>query len=149
MEIFCYKDIQADSIDDLLKLISDKVSEVMGYSRDSIYELLRERESLSPTAIGRGVLLPHTRLDSITTHYILIFMLRGEIPYTTPDGSPIRLVFCIISPSDSKTEYLRLVANIVRILKEDTLYNQIFMAEDEQALKGLIADMLRSRGVES
>jgi len=146
MEIFCYKEISADSIDDLLKRISEKVSNAMSYNQEKIYLLMRERENLSPTAIGKGVLLPHIRIDDITSHFIFVFVLKEEIQYTTPDGLPVRFVFCIVSPSESKTEYLRLVASIVRMLKDDNLYKQISMADDTDKIRDIVASVLTQKG---
>jgi len=146
MEIFCYKEISADSIDDLLKRISEKVSNAMSYNQEKIYLLMRERENLSPTAIGKGVILPHIRIDDITSHFIFVFVLKEEIQYTTPDGLPVRFVFCIVSPSESKTEYLRLVASIVRMLKDDNLYKQISMADDTDKIRDIVASVLTQKG---
>ncbi|MCX7957487.1 MAG: PTS sugar transporter subunit IIA [Deltaproteobacteria bacterium] len=146
MQIHCYRDIAAASIDELIERISGIVSEVTGYRRDLILESLKKRESLSPTAIGKGVMLPHIRLEDIEDDYIFFLRLEKGLCYKSPDGSDISFVFFIMSPLEKKGEYLRLVSAIVRMIKNDDLYNRISAITDSEELRKLLQTNLMSKG---
>ncbi len=146
MQIQCHRDIFAQSADDLIEKISDIASGVAGYGRDRILNSLRERESLSPTAIGKGVMLPHIRLEEIDNDYIFLIRLQKPLKYKSPDGTDISLVFFIMSPLEKKTEYLRLVSAIVKIIKNDELYARISATDDPEELKRLLLEHIAAKG---
>ncbi len=146
MEIYCYKDIEITSIDELIQKISEIASEVSGYEKVRIFQHLTERERLSPTAIGKGILLPHIRLENLKSDYLFFFKIKNGLRYKTPDEKDIKLVFLILSPFDRKTEYLRLVSSIVKMINNDAIYNQISTNTDTDELKRLFLVNLFIKG---
>ncbi len=148
MELFCYNNIEADSAEELIGKISEISSGLSGYERGIIYTGLTERERISPTAIGKGVLLPHIRLENLDKDYLFFFRLRKGITYKTPDSAEIRLVFLILSPLDKKTEYLRLISSIVKMVKNQDLYNRITAETDTENLRVLFLENLLAKGIQ-
>lgn len=76
-----------------------------------------EREKLSPTTTGNGVAFPHARTDAVSE----IVMAAGRSPAGFPfaaQGPPIHFVFLIGTPTDSVRDYLALVGNLARILRD-------------------------------
>lgn len=146
MQIFCYKDIQANSIDQLLDRISTRAADQSGFAKEKILNDLSERERLSPTAIGRGVMLPHIRIDGISNDYLFLFVLKDGIQYNSPDNTEIRLVFLIISPLEKKSEYLKLVSSIVKMIKTDSIYKQISETSEPEEIKKILINHLLSKG---
>lgn len=147
MQIFCYKGLSAVSIDELLKLIAKEASVITGCKEDLLVMKLLERERLSPTAIGKGVLLPHIRLERAQEDLLLFFTLSERLRYNTPDGRDIGIVFFIVSPAEKKTEYLRLVSSIVRLIKDDDMISELISNDDTEKTKDrLYEHLLLKRG---
>ncbi len=146
MQIFCYKGIQADSIDELLDKISTIASSQSGFARDRLFTGLSERERISSTSIGKGVMLPHIRIDGITEDFLFFFLLKDRIKYNSPDNTDIKIVFLILSPLEKKSEYLRLVSAIVKMIKNDSIYQQISETQDIDGIKNILINNLFPRG---
>ncbi len=146
MLIHCLRDINADSIGDLIEKIAIISSEITKQNRDNILSGLKEREELSPTAIGKGVLLPHIRLENITDDYLFFIRLDKPLVYKSPDGINISLVFFIMSPSDRKTEYLKLVSLIAKMIKNDETYKRIMTINDQKELESFLQEHLLQKG---
>lgn len=147
MQIYCYQDITADSLEDLINRISDIASNVTGFNKDEIISNLKERERISPTTIGKGTLLPHIRLERVENDYLFFFRLKNTLRYKTPDDMDISLVFFIMSPAERKTEYLKLVSSIVKLIKNENLYNKVLSITNSEDLKRLLQENLLSRGI--
>lgn len=147
MQIFCYKDFNATSIDEVLRLIAREAALVTGCEESILASKLFEREKISPTAIGKGVLLPHVRLERAQEDFLLFFTLSERLKYNTPDGQDIEIVFFIVSPTEKKTEYLRLVSSIVRLIKSEDLISEIVLNSDvEKTKKRLHEHLVLKRG---
>ena len=53
----------------ILEKISDLLSRSSGVSKDDIFKRLYEREKLGSTSIGKGVAIPHARIENIDNHF--------------------------------------------------------------------------------
>ncbi|MCX7944876.1 MAG: PTS sugar transporter subunit IIA [Deltaproteobacteria bacterium] len=147
MQIHCLTDITVESPDELIEKLSDVASRITGHPKDEILTSLRERERLSSTAIGKGVMLPHIRVDEIEADYIFFLKLDNPLKYVSPDGVDISFVFFIMSPLEKKTEYLRLVSSIVKMIKNESIYSQIRDVHNSEELKKVIQDNLLVKGI--
>src|SRR5262245_33510782 len=63
-------------------------------------ELLRTRERIGTTAIGKGVAVPHAR--SLTVHRPALLIARSHrgIEWEAPDDLPVTLVMLVLSPGE-------------------------------------------------
>ncbi len=145
MQIISYKGISVSSIEDLMNVIATEASRVVGCDGGIILSKLTERERISPTAIGKGVLLPHIRLEKAEEDFIFFFILSDRLKYNTPDGVDIGLVFFIASPMEKKTEYLKLVSSVVRLIKNEQILDDIIFTEDLQAIKSKLFEHLQPK----
>jgi mannitol/fructose-specific phosphotransferase system IIA component (Ntr-type)/RNase P subunit RPR2 len=80
---------------------------------------LREKES--PTGFGRGIAIPHHRLDSFKGLSLMVGISRSGVDYGSPDGIPVRVVFLILAGKGKEREYLRLVAGLVNFVNRENL----------------------------
>ena len=58
-------DVETSSKKNVLELISQKLSKITTSNEDEIFEKLYEREKLGTTAFGKGIAIPHARIDGI------------------------------------------------------------------------------------
>ncbi len=87
-----------------------------------------DRERISNTALGHDVAIPHARTEQCSE--ILIAVGRSAAGVNFEGESPVRLVFLIGTPKQMVAEYLRLVGNLARLLRQDALREKLITAPD-------------------
>lgn len=100
------------------------------------YEKILEREKQSSTAIGLGIAIPHARFESLKEMFIVVGRSTNGIDFNAPDGATVHLI-CMIGATSDHAQYLKLVARISWLVRNDELRDQLFQApsiEDVYAL---------------
>lgn len=65
-----------------------------------LLELLRLRERLGTTAIGKGVALPHARSLTVDRPALVVARSARGIAWDAPDGQPVHLLIMALSPGE-------------------------------------------------
>jgi mannitol/fructose-specific phosphotransferase system IIA component (Ntr-type) len=85
------------------------------------------REKLSPTAMGQGVAFPHAR--TATVEQIVMAAARSTEGIPFGDSSDrVHLIFLIGTPQNMVREYLGLVGDLARRLKQPNVREQMLQA---------------------
>ena len=85
---------------------------------EAILELLRQREALGSTGIGKGVAVPHARSTVITERVVLLARSKKGVEFEAVDGAPVHLIFLIVAPPvEPDPVYLKLLAQIVHSIR--------------------------------
>ncbi|WP_237180559.1 PTS sugar transporter subunit IIA [Roseomonas haemaphysalidis] len=113
---------------ELLGLLADEASRRLNRPREDILDALQARERLGPTALGRGVAMPHTRLPGLDTQLALLARLSRPIDFEARDGEPVDLVFLILWPEAASEGFLPALANVCRVLRNNQLPRQLRQA---------------------
>ena len=71
---------------------------------------LQERESLGPTGVGKGIALPHARLDTIDDVLGIFLRLEKPLEFESVDRQPVDLIFALLAPQDAGVEHLKALA---------------------------------------
>src|SRR6185503_7844837 len=111
-------DLQGTTKDDILKelialLKLDEKSEGM------LFKMLKRRENLGSTGIGRGIAIPHCR-SLVVSRLRLAFGHRNEgVEYQAIDGKPVCNLFLIVAPTlDISNQSLPVLGKIAQLAKE-------------------------------
>lgn len=120
---------------DALKTLVDCLSNAQEVKdRQELTEGIFRREDLMSTGIGKGIGVPHVRLDSVENPVMCVGICRNPITdYESLDRLPVRLIFMIAAGKDQHAEYIRLLASVSSKLKNDELYNALINAPDGEA----------------
>jgi len=105
---------------------------------EAFFREILERERISNTALGHDIAIPHARTDHCTDILIAIGRSAGGIDFEAKDGRPVRLIFLIGTPKAMVTEYLRVVGNLARLLRQDDLRQKLLDAPDAAAFIQII-----------
>jgi PTS system nitrogen regulatory IIA component len=95
---------------------------------DRLAEDIAEREKIEPTGIGEGVAIPHARTDSVSDIIIMMARLEEAVQYNSIDGKPVTLLFLIGTPKDAVQSYLKVLANLTKLIKEDSVRKSLALA---------------------
>ena len=102
----------------LLQELADTAASVYGIDASSAISALQERESLGPTGVGKGVALPHARLEGLTSVVGVFVSLEKPIDFNSIDKQPVDLAFALFAPSDAGVEHLKALARVSRALRD-------------------------------
>ena len=105
---------------------------------DAFFQEILERERVSNTALGHDVAIPHARTEQCTEILIAVGRSAEGVDFEAKDSQPVRLVFLIGTPKQMVTEYLRVVGNLARLLRQDQLRQNLLDAPDATAFIRLI-----------
>ena len=107
---------------------------------DAFFREILERERVSNTALGHNVAIPHARTDQCSQILIAVGRSAGGIEFEAKDGQPVRLIFLIGTPKQMVTDYLRVVGNLARLLRQDELRQRLLTVTDPTTFIQTIAD---------
>lgn len=104
---------------------------------DCLAALILEREKLSPTALGHGVAFPHARTDGVRELVMAIGRSPAGVPFDGADA-PVHFLFLIGTPPDRVPQYLALVGRLARLLKTDSVREQLLRAATAGELRAAL-----------
>ena len=90
----------------------------LGLDQDVLSELLLDREKLMPTAINKGIAVPHTRdflLQGAFDMIVVVYPLQ-PIEYGALDGKPVHTLFFLFSSNDKR--HLNLLAKLAHLAND-------------------------------
>jgi len=111
-------DLKADNKDDILReLISllklDEKSEGM------LFKMLKRRENLGSTGIGRGIAIPHCRSLVVNKLRVAFGRKPSGVDFKAIDERPVYFFFLIVAPPlEVSNQYLPVLGKIAQFSKE-------------------------------
>ncbi len=106
---------------------------------EAFFNEIIERERVSNTALGHDVAIPHARTDQCSDIVIAVGRSQQGVDFESKDGQPVRLIFLIGTPKQMVTDYLRVVGNLARLLRQDDLRQRLLTAPDAASFIQTIA----------
>jgi nitrogen PTS system EIIA component len=101
---------------------------------------VEERESVLSTGIGLGVAIPHARCSAVQELVVVGGVAAEPIPYDSIDGDPVRLFFLIVGPEASAGLHVKILSRIARLVRRDTVRQQLLEAASPDAFYNVILD---------
>ena len=103
----------------LVELLDLFIEERVIRNRELVLEMLRQRETLGSTGIGKGVAIPHGRTTATSDVKIAFGISTAGIDFEAIDNKPVHLLFMVIAPPhDEDNLYLPILGTLVTILKD-------------------------------
>jgi len=138
-------DVNARSKRNLFEVMAAEAGGRLGRSRQEILDALEAREELGPTALGKGVALPHAQLQGLAAPLVLFARLDRPIDYDARDAEPVDLVFLVLWPADDTKRLLSATSEICRVLRDPSLLRALRIAETRHDVVQLLCDQLLSK----
>jgi PTS system nitrogen regulatory IIA component len=112
-----YLDVELSSKKDVLRFLSDRVSEKCGSRADECRHALAAREKLGSTAIGAGIAFPHAQLEGLDRAMAIFVRPAHPVPYAAADEGPVDLIVMLLTPAGAIKEHLDGLASFARELR--------------------------------
>ena len=101
---------------------------------------VNQRESLGSTGIGKGIALPHARTQNVKDITISMTRLKEGVEFGSEDKQPVKLIFLLGTPLNAVGEYLKVLAKLSKLLRDDKIRNQILKAETPVQIRKIFED---------
>lgn len=134
--------IRADSKAAILEQITERFGGVYGLDQAMVLERVEERERLGSTGFGRGVAIPHARIEGLARPVAAVLRLEAPVDFDAADGMPVDIVFGLLSPEQAGAAHLHALAAISRMMRDDRMHSALVQAPGEEALYALLSNVI-------
>ena len=131
-------ELQGTSKDEILKeliglLKLDEKSEGM------LFKMLKRRENLGSTGIGRGIAIPHCRSLVVNRLRVAFGRKRDGVDFKAIDDKPVNFFFLIVAPPlEVSNQYLPVLGKIAQFSKEGDVPEKLMSITDPKQFMELI-----------
>lgn len=129
--------VAADKADALGKIADlAKCSPLLkGVSVEDVKRALMEREEVGSTGFGKGIAIPHCRLEGVSEFVVGVATVPDGVDFESIDGAPVRLIAFIVGPARESTEHIRVLSALSRVLSEADAVSEMLSAGTQEALR--------------
>jgi mannitol/fructose-specific phosphotransferase system IIA component (Ntr-type) len=109
-----------------------------------LFKMLKRRENLGSTGIGRGIAIPHCRSLVVNKLRVAFGRKREGVDFKAMDGQPVHFFFLIVAPPlEVSNQYLPVLGKIAQFSKEPDLPDRLnALTEASQFMK-----LLEEKGI--
>ncbi|MDZ7374103.1 MAG: PTS sugar transporter subunit IIA [candidate division KSB1 bacterium] len=134
-------DLKAENKADAIRKLIDLLQE-RGIVKDpdDFFREVMEREKLGTTAVGHGVALPHARTDKLNEIIVAVGRCPEGVDFGAEDGQPVHMIFLIGTPPSEVNRYLKLLAGLSRLLRQQEVRDAIMSASKESEIREALMD---------
>lgn len=102
-------------------------------------EDILKRESLSTTAIGEGIAVPHAKSAAVKVPSLSCITIPGGVDYKAPDGKPSDILFMIAATEDGDV-HLEILSRLMVMLMDTDFTNALRNAKSTEEFLKIIDD---------
>lgn len=125
--------------DDVLRELVDIIARSENIlDKEKCYEALVAREKLGSTGIGKAVAIPHAKTDYVSNLTIGFGISEQGIEFDSLDDMKTNLFFVFASPVKDSQIYLKILARISRLIRNETFRNALINAKSTKEVIELI-----------
>ncbi len=142
--VYCH--VPGDTKEEVIRRTMAQVARRFSLDADVLTDLLLDRERMMPTALGRGIGVPHTRDFLLNTHFDLITVVFPQTPlsYGALDGKPVHTLFFLFACED--TRHLKLLSKIAYLSSDDRALELLRQQPDKNTLLHFVKEWEGSLG---
>ena len=118
-------DLQGSSKDEILKELI-RLLHLDEKSEGILFKMLKRRENLGSTGIGKGIAIPHCR--SLVVQQLRVAFGRKPVgvDFNAIDNQPVHNFFLIVAPPlEISNQYLPVLGKLAQFAKEKDLTNRL------------------------
>ena len=126
---------------DALQELMDVLVASNGIKADELAREVWKREELMSTGIGNGLAIPHVRLAGIKHASIAVGVSpEGLADYESLDKKPVHIVVLIVAAAGEHETYIRLLAKVADVLKEEDFRQAVVAANDPAEIHRILTE---------
>ncbi|WP_394227571.1 PTS IIA-like nitrogen regulatory protein PtsN [Pseudoalteromonas spongiae] len=124
----------------LFEFISDLAhQQAPDITSQEFLEALLQREKLGSTGIGKGLAIPHGRIDGLQNTIGFLIVNQSPIPFDAIDDKDVDIFIVLLIPEQKCQQHLQTLATIADKLKDKQFCRQLRYAENNHQLYQIIS----------
>ena len=127
-----------------LSLLAKEAAQLNNLDAQTIEDALLEREKLGSTGIGRGVAIPHGKIEGLSEITALFVKLDTPVEFDSIDDVPVDLVFLLLAPVEATAAHLKALAKVTRLFRDEDVRDALRGADNAEALYAITTQTARS-----
>ncbi len=134
-----------ENVREALRNAIQRINTPQNIPKEEILSALLSREEMMPTAIGKGIAIPHPRNPIITdlkNASVSICCLEKPVDFGSLDNHPVHTLFILLTATPKM--HLEVLSKISYLCQDESFLNLL----KEHAQKEIILDYLRKRELE-
>jgi nitrogen PTS system EIIA component len=118
-------DLQGASKDEILKELIGLL-QLDDKSEGILFKMLKRRENLGSTGIGKGIAIPHCRSLVVQQLRVAFGRKPAGVDFSAIDNQPVHNFFLIVAPPlEVSNQYLPVLGKLAQFAKEKDLANRL------------------------
>ncbi len=109
----------------------------VGIGRAVVFDSLFAREKLGSTGLGQGIAIPHGRIKGLKQATGAFIRLTTPVPFDSPDGRPVGLLFVLLVPEQATEEHLQILSELAQRFADRAFREELVAAPDAAAVVAL------------
>lgn len=137
-------DLKATTKKQVLTELAAIAAERTGASKRDVFAKLLERERLGSTGLGKGIAIPHGRIEGLEKLFGIFARLAEPIEFDSVDDQPVDLVFLLLAPEEAGGEHLKALATVSRCFRDQGVCERLREAVDSASAHGILSDRIEA-----
>src|SRR5512141_3104838 len=110
-------------------------------SEGMLFKMLKRRENLGSTGIGRGIAIPHCRSLVVNKLRVVFRRKSGGVDFRAIDEKPVNFFFLIVAPPlEVSNQYLPVLGKIAQFSKEPDVPDRLFALKTPAEFMALLEE---------
>ena len=109
-------------------------------ARSQVFDSLFAREKLGSTGLGHGVAIPHGRINGLRDAATAFVKTQTPIPFDSPDGQPVNLIFVLLVPDRATDLHLQLLGELAQMFSDENFREQLQNTNDPTVIHQLFTE---------
>ena len=127
---------------DKTEVISSIVELLSGHEHvadlKAVKQAVFEREKVMSTGVGKGLALPHAKTAGMKTTVAALAITAEPVDFGAIDNEFVRILFLLVGPQDAKSQHVRILSRISRIMNQDDVRKAFLDAESSDDILELL-----------
>ena len=132
---------------ELLRLFARRlVTAGLAVDAADIARRLEDRERILSTGIGGGVAIPHAQVPGLGRMVMAASIHPSGIDYPSLDGTPVKLVLCLVGDASTSADHLAGLARLARLARKPDVLAKLVAAATPEAFIAVLAGFESASG---
>lgn len=140
-KVITIEDAEMSRDDAIDKLIHNLKHHNFIDDEEMLKEAVLKRESVSTTAIGMNVAIPHAKSNVVKQPVVAVLKNKHGVEWESLDETQPKIIFLIAVPNDSSDTHLKLLQRLSRTLMDDETREKLINAESTEAIYNILKEI--------
>jgi len=133
-------ELEGNSKDEILKELIDLLG-LDDKSEGMLFKMLKRRENLGSTGIGRGIAIPHCRSLVVNKLRVAFGRKSQGVDFKAIDEKPVFFFFLIVAPPlEVSNQYLPVLGKIAQFSKESDVPERLLKLKEPREFMALLEE---------